>query len=142
VNDPVLRFGDVEMDRLKRRVRRGGVLVDLTSKEFALLEFLLQRNGECCMRSELLSDVWKMSPESGTNVVDVYINYLRRKLAKAHPEGEASLPVIETVRGEGYRMTSGMTRRKPMSVDALTMEPMTERRRRDGGAGAGPYVAA
>ena len=101
---PLLRHGSLEMNRMERSVRRDGVEVELTGKEFALLEFLLMRNGDCCPRAELLSEVWKMSPDSGTNVVDVYINYLRRKLANAHPDGIASTPVIETVRGEGYRL--------------------------------------
>ena len=104
---PLLRHGAVEMNRMDRTVRRDGVEVELTGKEFALLEFMLMRNGECCTRAELLSEVWKMSPDSGTNVVDVYINYLRRKLGSAHPDGHTSLPVIETVRGEGYRLCSG-----------------------------------
>ena len=104
--EPVLRFGGVEMNRVSRQVKREGVGVDLTAKEFALLEFLLLRRGECCDRAELLREVWQMSPDSGTNVVDVYINYLRRKLAAAHPEGSSSAPVIETVRGAGYRLAA------------------------------------
>jgi len=104
---PVLRHGAVEMNRMDRSVRRDGIEVELTGKEFALLEFMLMRHGDCCTRAELLSEVWKMSPDSGTNVVDVYINYLRRKLGNAHPDGQTSLPVIETVRGEGYRLCSG-----------------------------------
>jgi len=102
--NPVLRYGVLEMDRMSRSVSRNGFEVELTAKEFALLEFLLLRNGECCTRAELLSEVWKMAPDSGTNVVDVYINYLRRKLANAHPDGHSSEAVIETVRGEGYRL--------------------------------------
>ncbi|GGA56274.1 DNA-binding response regulator [Edaphobacter acidisoli] len=98
--DPVLRHGDVELNRMDRRVSRGGRAVDLTVKEFSLLEFLLQRRGRCCSRSELLREVWQMSPDAGTNVVDVYVNYLRRKLG-SDGDGYA---VIETVRGEGYRM--------------------------------------
>lgn len=113
---PVLRFGGIEMNRMQRVVKRDGVEVELTGKEFALLEFLLQRRGNCCERAELLRDVWQMSPESGTNVVDVYINYLRRKLAAAHPEGAASEPVIETVRGSGYRLAPG---RKPVAAAVL-----------------------
>jgi DNA-binding response OmpR family regulator len=61
------------------------------------------RRGQCCSRSELLRDVWQMSPDAGTNVVDVYINYLRRKLGAVSVEDETGC-VIETVRGEGYRM--------------------------------------
>jgi DNA-binding response OmpR family regulator len=70
--DPMLRHGDVEMNRMERRVVRNGRLVELTVKEFALLEFLLMRRGRCCGRSELLREVWQMSPDAGTNVVDVY----------------------------------------------------------------------
>jgi DNA-binding response OmpR family regulator len=102
--DPVLRQSGVELHRMERRVTRGGVAIDLTVKEFALLGFLMQRRGRCCTRAELLREVWKMAPDSGTNVVDVYINYLRRKLAAAHPLGELAPEVIETVRGEGYKL--------------------------------------
>src|SRR6185437_4655394 len=78
--DPMLRHGEVELNRMERKVSRSGRAVELTVKEFSLLEFLLQRRGRCCSRSELLREVWHMSPDAGTNVVDVYINYLRRKL--------------------------------------------------------------
>jgi DNA-binding response OmpR family regulator len=101
--DPVLRHGDVELNRMERRVTRNGRAVELTVKEFCLLEFLLQRRGHCCGRAELLREVWQMSPDAGTNVVDVYINYLRKKLATG-VDSEAGYAVIETVRGEGYRM--------------------------------------
>jgi len=102
--DPLLRHGGVELNRMQRRVSRDGQPVDLTVKEFALLEFLLQRRGVCCSREELLREVWQMSPDTNTNVVDVYVNYLRRKLALAHPEGSAAPCVIETVRGAGYML--------------------------------------
>jgi DNA-binding response OmpR family regulator len=105
--DPTLRHGDVEMNRMERRVVRNGRLVELTVKEFALLEFLLMRRGRCCSRSELLREVWQMSPDAGTNVVDVYVNYLRKKLGAACVGECAGDTVIETVRGEGYRMSIG-----------------------------------
>lgn len=105
-SDPILRFGPLEMNRIERWVRRDGFDVDLTVKEFALLEFLLLRRGETCSRADLLRDVWQMSAEAGTNVVDVYVNYVRRKLTAAHPDGESSDPVIETVRGVGYRLAA------------------------------------
>jgi DNA-binding response OmpR family regulator len=103
----VLRHGDVELNRMERRVVRNGRHVELTVKEFALLEFLLMRRGRCCSRSELLREVWQMSPDAGTNVVDVYVNYLRRKLGAASVDGDERGPVIQTVRGEGYRMGVG-----------------------------------
>ena len=104
--DPVLRHGDVELNRMERRVVRNGRVIELTVKEFSLLEFLLLRRGRCCSRSELLREVWQMSPDAGTNVVDVYVNYLRKKLGAANTNGDEG-SVIETVRGEGYRMGSG-----------------------------------
>jgi DNA-binding response OmpR family regulator len=102
--DPVLRHGDVELNRMERKASRDGRAVELTAKEFSLLEFLMQRKGDCCSRAELLREVWQMSPDAGTNVVDVYVNYLRKKLGVVSAEGDLSAPVIETVRGEGYRM--------------------------------------
>jgi DNA-binding response OmpR family regulator len=108
--DSVLRQSGIELHRLERRVTRDGTQVDLTVKEFALLEFLLQRRGKCCSRAELLREVWQMAPDTGTNVVDVYINYLRRKLAAAHPLdklGGGAPELIETVRGAGYMLRDG-----------------------------------
>jgi len=91
-------------------------------KEFSLLEFLMLRRGRCCSRSELLREVWQMSPDAGTNVVDVYVNYLRKKLGAVSAERDAGYAVIETVRGEGYRMGSAekMTpRRSEYRAEAL-----------------------
>jgi DNA-binding response OmpR family regulator len=101
--DPMLRHGELELNRMQHKVTYFGQPVELTVKEFALLEFLMLRNGRCCSRTELLREVWQMSPDAGTNVVDVYINYLRKKLG-AVAEGGAGIGVIETVRGEGYKM--------------------------------------
>ena len=105
--NPVLRQGPVELNRMERRVSFEGCPVELTVKEFALLEFLLQRRGRCCSRAELLREVWHMAPDAGTNVVDVYVNYLRKKLTFRNADAkipEARSSVIETVRGEGYRI--------------------------------------
>lgn len=101
--DPVLRHGDLELNRMERRIRRNGCEVELTAKEFSLLEYLMQRSGRCCSRGELLREVWQMAPDAETNVVDVYINYLRKKLGSGVAEGR-DCSVILTVRGEGYRM--------------------------------------
>jgi DNA-binding response OmpR family regulator len=89
---------------MERRVTRNGRAIELTVKEFCLLEFLMQRPGRCCSRAELLREVWQMSPDAGTNVVDVYVNYLRKKLGAVSVDGAAGCAVIETVRGEGYQM--------------------------------------
>jgi DNA-binding response OmpR family regulator len=124
--DQTLRYAGVELNRIDRRVMRDGHSIDLTGKEFALLEFLMQARGRTCTRSELLREVWQMSPEAGTNVVDVYVNYLRKKLGSVRPHGLADADrVIETVRGEGYMMAAAgssapaklavMTERKPVA---------------------------
>jgi DNA-binding response OmpR family regulator len=107
--DPVLRHGDVELHRIEHRVARAGATIALTAKEFALLEYLMLHKGECVSRSRLLADVWQMSPETGTNVVDVYVNYVRRKL------GGSGL--IETVRGMGYRMGDAADRKTERSPE-------------------------
>jgi DNA-binding response OmpR family regulator len=99
----VLRHGDLELHRIEHRVTRAGRTIDLTAKEFALLEVLMLHRGECVARSQLLAEVWQMSAESVTNVVDVYITYLRRKL-EAGPLRNAGAGLIETVRGTGYRL--------------------------------------
>jgi DNA-binding response OmpR family regulator len=112
--DPVLRQGGIELHRMERKVTRDGRPIDLTVKEFALLEFLLLRRGECCSRADLLREVWQMSPDTGTNVVDVYINYLRKKLGTINSIGgveiNAGPDLIETVRGAGYMLSDGGTR--------------------------------
>lgn len=102
--ETVLRFGDLEMDRAERRVTQAGREVELTATEFSLLESLLRRRGEQVLsRADLLREVWRIMPAgAGTNIVEVYITYLRRKLARglrARSDGRA---VIRTVRGEGY----------------------------------------
>jgi DNA-binding response OmpR family regulator len=102
--DPVLRQSGIELHRMDRKVTRDGVAIELTTKEFALLGFLMQRRGLLCSRAELLREVWQIPADSGTNVVDVYINYLRKKLAAAHPEGDRAPELIETVRGAGYML--------------------------------------
>ncbi len=104
VAEAVLRHGELEINRVDRSVRRSGREIELTAKEYALLEFLMLRHGASCSRRELLQGVWHMSTEATTNIVDVYVNYLRKKLAAAHPDGAASSAVIETVRGTGYRL--------------------------------------
>ena len=102
--DPVLRFGGVQMNRMNRTVVYEGTPVELTAKEFRLLEFFMQRKGVCSTRNELLKQVWDAAEHNGTNIVDVYVTYLRRKLEAARPEDLVEGSVIETVRGSGYRL--------------------------------------
>lgn len=110
----VLRHGDVEINRVERLVTRGGDAIALTNKEFALLEYLLLQRGRVVSRATLLEKVWDLSPDAGTNVVDVYINYLRHKLGDPLPQRDpqrdmdggkpdpTAAPLIQTVRGLGY----------------------------------------
>jgi len=97
----LLRAGDLELDRLEHTARRNSRLIVLTNKEFALLEHLLLNRGQCVSRVELLDSVWDMEPAQTTNIVDVYVNYLRRKLEDPRP-GQ----LIRTVRGRGYMVPS------------------------------------
>jgi len=122
-SDPTLRQGDLELNRMQRKVVRSGRNVELTVKEFALLEYLMLARGRTCSRSELLKEVWQMSPDAGTNVVDVYVNYLRKKLGSGLAEDlslgdavPANAPVIETVRGEGYSLSCVGNRRPARAV--------------------------
>ena len=110
--DPVLRHGDLELHRIEHSVARSRRTVNLTAKEFMLLEFLMLHRGQCVSRGQLLTEVWQMPADAVTNVVDVYINYLRRKLnAGVHRDEQTEM--IETVRGMGYRL--GGTDRKPVA---------------------------
>lgn len=105
--DPILRVGSLELNRMARTVVRDGHSIELTGKEFALLEYLMQARGRTCLRSELLREVWQAAPAAGTNVVDVYVNYLRKKLG-AGRQGLGPDRVIDTVRGEGYAMAANV----------------------------------
>ncbi|HEX6939442.1 MAG TPA: response regulator transcription factor [Longimicrobiales bacterium] len=95
----VLRYADLELDRLAHVARRGARPLDLTPKEFLLLEHLLLRPGTVVRRTELLEHVWGMRFDPGTNLIDVHIRNLRRKLVAG---GEPQ--VIHTVRGVGYTL--------------------------------------
>jgi two-component system OmpR family response regulator len=95
----VLRSADLELDPATRRVRRGGTSVELTAKEFALLEYLMRHVGEVLTRSQLIEHVWDFGYDGDSNVVDVYVRYLRQKIDR--PFGRDT---IQTVRGSGYRL--------------------------------------
>ncbi len=99
--EPVLHISDLELDRVRHRVQRNGRDIDLTPKEFGLLEYLMLNAGNDVSRSSIIKHVWKLSSDTMTNVVDVYINYLRKKI-----DLEGSESLIRTVRGAGYRMGS------------------------------------
>ena len=94
-----LRVGDLRLDPARREASRGGTKLDLSPKEFALLELFMARPGVALSRLQLLQGAWDMAFEPRSNVVDVYVRYLREKIDK--PFGRTSL---ETLRGVGYRL--------------------------------------
>jgi DNA-binding response OmpR family regulator len=93
----VLRIADLELNRLTQTVRRDGRLIELTVKEYALFEYLLCSPGRVFSRTMILNHVWDQSFEGVTNIVDVYVRYLRRKVDEPFP-----VKLIHTVRGVGY----------------------------------------
>jgi two-component system OmpR family response regulator len=95
----LLEAGDLRLDPAARRAWRGETELELSTKEFALLELLLRRRGEALSRGQLLEGAWELGFESRSNLVDVYVRYLRDKIDR--PFGRRS---IETVRGIGYRL--------------------------------------
>jgi DNA-binding response OmpR family regulator len=105
-----LRGGDIEVNLLTREVYRGGTLVRLSTTEFELLVYLMRNRGHVLSREQILRAVWGYEYDPGTNVVDVYIGYLRRKLrssARDGPEGPTREAPIVTVRSVGYRFDAG-----------------------------------
>lgn len=97
-----LRMADLVMNTEKHEVRRGGVLVELTPREYSLLECFLRMPGKVLSRTRILELVWGYGTDPLTNVVDVYIRQLRRKIDDGH-----ALKLIKTVRGFGYRLDEG-----------------------------------
>jgi two-component system, OmpR family, copper resistance phosphate regulon response regulator CusR len=94
----VLRVDNLELDCVLRTVRRGETEIDLSPREFSLLEYFMRNAGRNISRNMIIVDVWKLPPDTPTNVVDVYVNYLRRKIDKGH-----SAKLIRTVRRIGYQ---------------------------------------
>lgn len=93
-------IADLSMDTASQIVLRNGRRVDLTHREFMLLRFLIEHRDEVVTRTMIAQHVWNLSYEADTNVIDVYINYLRRKIDDA-----AALKLIHTIRGQGYMLT-------------------------------------
>ena len=96
----MLRHGALQLDLRTRRIRHGDNEVDLSAREFALAETFLRHPGEVLTRERLLSEVWGFDFDPGSNVVDVYVRYLRRKVGAEH---------FDTVRGVGYRLIDATT---------------------------------
>jgi DNA-binding response OmpR family regulator len=98
-SESILAIDDLKLDRIEHRVERSGRRIDLTTKEFALLEYLMHNAGRCVTRAMIIEHVWNLTFDTTTNVVDVYINYLRRKVDDGHVT-----KLIHTVRGVGYEL--------------------------------------
>ena len=96
-SENILTVGDLVMDCSKKTVRRGDKDIVLSAKEFALLEYLMHNKGKVLSRERIEDHIWNFDYEGGTNVVDVYISYLRRKIDEGHEK-----KLIHTVRGHGY----------------------------------------
>lgn len=95
----IVVVGDLALDPAARRVTRGDLAVELTAKEFALLEYFMRRPGEVLTRSRIIEHVWDFGYDGDSNVVDVYVRYLREKIDRPFRRDS-----IETVRGSGYRL--------------------------------------
>jgi two-component system copper resistance phosphate regulon response regulator CusR len=98
--ETVLRVADLELDRLSQQVRRSGKRIDLTSKEYSLLEYLMANAGRVLSRTMIIEHVWDQSFDGATNIVDVYVRHLRDKVDEGR-EGN----LIRTVRGVGYAIS-------------------------------------
>lgn len=101
LQENIIRADDLEINRLTRQVKRGGRRIELSAKEYSLLEYLLLNSGRILSRSMIVEKIWDQSFEGLTNIVDVYIGHLRRKIDEGH---DAKL--IRTVRGLGYTLDS------------------------------------
>lgn len=97
----VFRVEDLEMNRVERTIKRAGKRIELTPKEFALLEYLMRNAGRRVTRNMIIEHVWNLSFDTMTNVVDVYINYLRKKVDEGFEP-----KLIRTIRGVGYQLGS------------------------------------
>ena len=95
---PVLQVGDLTLDLVRHEARRAGRVIDLTAKEFALLEYLMRHPGQALTRTQITDQVWRYDLQAVSNVVDIYIHYLRDKVDRGFGRS-----LIRTVRGVGYK---------------------------------------
>ncbi len=96
---PQLTVGDITLDLVRHEAKRSGRVIELTAKEFALLEYLMRHPGQVLTRTQITDAVWRYDLEALSNVVDIYIHYLRDKIDQGFAR-----PVIKTVRGVGYKI--------------------------------------
>jgi two-component system copper resistance phosphate regulon response regulator CusR len=97
IKTEVYSISDLELDTATKLVKRNGININLTAKEFDLLEYIIKNKGKVVSRRDIAENVWDVSFDKGTNIIDVYINYLRKKVDKDHP-----VRLIHTLIGKGY----------------------------------------
>lgn len=97
IQGQILKVADLELDTYRKAGKRAGKKIDLTAKEYALLEYLLINKGRVVSRADIAEKIWDITFDTGTNVIDVYINFLRKKIDKDHP-----VKLIHTQIGMGY----------------------------------------
>jgi two-component system, OmpR family, response regulator len=100
-DDGLLRFADLELDEIRHEVRRGSSFIDLSPTEFALLRYLLHNSGQVVAKAQILAHVWNYDFAGGSQVVETYVSYLRKKVDCFDP------PLIHTIRGVGYCLRIG-----------------------------------
>jgi heavy metal response regulator len=98
----VLTVADLELDTVSHKARRGGRTIELTAKEYALLEFLMRNRDRVLSRTIISEHIWDYNFDTGTNLIDVYVNHLRNKI-----DAGSDVKLIQTVRGVGYVMREG-----------------------------------
>jgi DNA-binding response OmpR family regulator len=94
-----LQVGDLSLDLMRREATRDGKMIELTAKEFALLEYLMRHPGQVLTRTQIIDHVWQYDSEALSNVVDIYVHYLRDKIDRGF-----SHPMLKTMRGVGYKI--------------------------------------
>jgi DNA-binding response OmpR family regulator len=94
-----ITVGDLTLDLARHEARRGNKVIELTAKEFGLLEYLMRNPGHVLTRTQIIDHVWRYDMEAVSNVVDIYIHYLRDKIDRGFPE-----QLIRTMRGVGYKI--------------------------------------
>ncbi len=95
--ETILRVADLEMDTDSKTVKRGDTIIELTAKEFSLLEYLVRNSGKVISKSDIADKIWNINFDTGTNVIEVYVNFLRKKIDKNFP-----VKLIHTQIGMGY----------------------------------------
>ena len=94
-----LQVGDLTLDLMRHEATRDGKMIELTAKEFALLEYLMRHPGQVLTRTQIIDHVWRYDSEALSNVVDIYIHYLRDKIDRGFAH-----PILKTMRGVGYKI--------------------------------------